>query len=163
MASLRSQQGQGKWARVWDLILRYTVGYGYYPGRALWCLIVLAVFGGVLFLGGYSAGNIVPTDKDAYASFRKNQLLPDHYERFCPLIYSLENPFPLVKLEQADRWQPDPNPDNSAHSTVTGPRFLVHSLASAKMLRVIRWFQILLGWFFASMGISCVTGLVRRD
>ena len=163
MASLRSQESRSSLARGWSFILRYTVGYGYYPSRALLCLVVLAVVGSLLFWRGYSAGSMVPTEKDAYASFRKNQLLPDHYERFCPLVYSLENSFPLVKLGQADRWQPDPSPKDSAQFSAGCLGFLDHLVPSARSLRGFRWVQILLGWFFATMGISSVSGLVHKD
>ncbi len=91
-------------------LLRWTIGYGHYPGRALWWLLGLVLAGFLLFSGGYFAGSVTPTDKDAYACFKKGGQLPPHYETFHASIYSLENSFPFVKLGQADRWQPDPDP-----------------------------------------------------
>lgn len=85
----------------------------------------------------------MPTDKDAYQSFRNNHSLPEYHERFHACAYSLENAFPLVKLGQVDRWQPDPR--------------------SAAGLRLFRWGQIVLGWFFATMGIAAITGVARKD
>jgi hypothetical protein len=163
MASLRDRKVPGKLARGWNLILKCTVGYGYYPVRALACLMVLAAFGYLLFWGGYYAGNIVPMDKDAYVSFRKNGRLPDYYGRFHASVYSFENSFPLVRLGQADRWQPDPSPDNSALFARNYTGLLAHSIVSATALQAFRWLQIVLGWVFATMGIASVTGLVRRD
>ena len=92
-------------------LLRWTIGYGYYASSALWWLVGLALLGVVLFWGGYCAGSIAPTDKQAYDSFKQNSQLPHNYEGFHPFVYSLENSFPLVKLGQVDHWQPDPNAD----------------------------------------------------
>jgi hypothetical protein len=51
---------------------------------------------------------MVPTDNGAYRLFRDKDLLPAYYERFHPIVYSLENSLPLFKLGQVDRWHADP-------------------------------------------------------
>lgn len=163
MASLRDQQNLGPLARSWSFIFRYAAGYGYYPGRALWCLAGLTAVGFMLFLGGYFAGSMAPTDKDAYSSFMNDHRLPDYYEKFHALIYSLENSFPLVKFGQSDHWQPDPSSHKSACLAASRGRILTYAVFSPATLHVFRWIQILLGWFFATLGIGGVTGLVRRD
>jgi hypothetical protein len=67
--------------------------------------------------------------------------LPDYYPRFQPLIFSFKNTFPLVKLGQADKWQPNPK---------SGLRWVV-------------WIQILLGWRLATLFVAGVTGLVQHS
>jgi hypothetical protein len=89
--------------------LRATVGYGYHPLWAFWEVVGLSALGWIIYRRGYLAGNVVPTDRDAYRSFKASGQPPGHYSSFAPLIYSVENSLPLVKLGQADRWQPDPN------------------------------------------------------
>lgn len=163
MARLRDQENQGVAARIWSFMFRHAAGYGYYPGRALWCLIGLTVIGFGLFFGGYRVGSIVPTDKDTYYSFKCCLRVPDYYERFHASIYSLENSFPVVKFGQADHWQPDPSSSGSAWLPTERPRSLTYAICSPAALRVFRWVQILLGWFFATLGLGAVTGLVRRD
>jgi hypothetical protein len=89
--------------------------------------------------------------------------LPDYYERFHALTYSLENSFPPVKLGQQDYWQPDPSPDDTARFRASCVGSLAPFVISAKTLRIFRLVQIVLGWFFATMGVAAVTGLVRAD
>jgi len=138
-------KGLRRWAvRLWSWLLKAVIGHGYYPARAFGWLLASVVLGFGIFGAGYSRGGIVPTDKAAYDLFRNQHAPPSYYERFHPLVYSLENSFPLVKLGQADRWQPDPLP-------------------GWRGLRIFRWFQICAGWFLATMFVAGVTGVVRRD
>lgn len=163
MAGLRNQESRGKFARIWNFILKIGIGHGYYPGRALLCLLCLAAMGFVLYYGGYHAGGMVPTEKEAYKSFKADGRVPDYYEPFHASIFSLENSFPLVKLGQVDHWGPDPNPDSSAHFLFKGLGFSMRKVVMTRLLRIFAWAQILVGWLFATMGIAAVTGLVRKD
>jgi hypothetical protein len=125
-------------------LLKAVIGYGYYPELAGLWLVLSAVLGFGIYWLGYLKGGIAPTDKAAYYIFTSTHALPPYYERFQAFFYSLENSFPLVKLGQVDRWQPDPRP-------------------SWWSLRIFRWAQICGGWFFATMFVAGVTGIVRRD
>lgn len=158
----REKENRGRLARFWSSVLRFTIGFGYYPGRSLLWLLGLMVLSMALTWGGYAVGSIAPTDKEAYGSFKKDSTLPLHYERFVASVYALENSFPLVKLGQADRWQADPNPQWQCGT----PKHLSRSLCgvfSPAVLRVFRWVQICLGWFFTTMFVAGVTGIVRKD
>ncbi len=114
---------------IWRLPLRWTVGHGYDPLRAFWWAAGLTGIGWIIYRRSYLAGGIVPTDKDACRAFKglppheagaeganpnsqkpaaQEPHIPKHYPSFSPLIYSLENSLPLVKLGQADKWHPDP-------------------------------------------------------
>jgi hypothetical protein len=148
--------------RPWNLASKYIIGYGYEPGWALWWFVGLVFVGFLIFEHGFCAGNMVPTDKDAYACFAVTHSLPDHYERFHALVYSLENSLPLFRLGQIERWQPIP-----ASRTVGAPcgaftSRLAKWLGSPNFLRWFRFAQLLGGWFLATMWIAGVTGLVRR-
>jgi hypothetical protein len=139
------------------------VGYGYYPGRALLWLGALALAGFARFRGRLSTGIMAPTDKSAYVIFRSDHRFPDYYDGSYKLIYSAENSFPLVKLGQVDRCQPEPSSDGSAYQAVWRLEFLAHTAVAVRFLRTFRWVQIGLGWFFTTMGIAGVTRLARRD
>jgi sRNA-binding regulator protein Hfq len=158
----RKKEDRGWFARTWSRILRRTIGYGYYPEKALWWLAGLTALGLILFWGGYAAGSIAPTDKDAYGPFKQNSHLPPHYESFYASIYSLENALPLVKLGQVDRWQPDPNREWVCKPAKWVPRSLCVAL-SPTPLRWFRWAQICLGWILATLFVAGVTGIVRKD
>jgi uncharacterized protein YjbI with pentapeptide repeats len=97
----------GAWAPIIRPLLRWTIGYGYDPLRAFWWAAGLSGLGWIIYRRSYLAGSISPSDKDAYAEFNKSGgKIPEHYPSFSPLIYSLENSLPLVKLGQGDKWQP---------------------------------------------------------
>jgi hypothetical protein len=144
----RKMQDQDRLARARSLLFQVTVGYGYYPTPyAVGWLAALTLLGFSLFWFGFSKGIIVPTGKEDYLEF-KNGAIPGYYERFHASMYSLENSVPVIKLGQSDRWQPDP----AGRS---------HGLAWA--LAWIRRAQIVLGWFFTTMFVTGITGIVRKE
>lgn len=119
----RRQESRGRgwparwWSATKSVVLRRTVGYGYSPGRSVVWLVLLVTVGWPPYRAGYFAGNIAPSDKDAYSEFKETHRPPGYYEPFQAVAYSFENSFPLVKLGQADRWQPDPSSRNSPGSS----------------------------------------------
>jgi hypothetical protein len=157
----RKKEDRTIYARAGSWILLRTIKYGYAPLIAVGWLVGLILVGVILFSVGYYAGDMVPTEKDAYSQFEDSRRLPPQYERFHATIYSAENSFPLVKLGQVDRWQPDPNPHKSAGHTWDAAPCFPYLFGWA--LLWFRWIQVLLGWFFATMFVAGVTGIVRRE
>jgi hypothetical protein len=149
-------------ASIWSFVLRATIGYGFHPARSLWWLAGLTILGTALFGAGYVAGSMVPTDKEAYSEFKASSKLPPHYEHFNPFIYSLENSFPLIRFGQADHWQASPDSQWQYLPRPWMPQSLSR-LISPWSLRWFRWLQISLGWFFTTMGVAAVTGVVRKE
>ena len=79
-------------ARLWSLVLKTSIGYGYHPGQAIWFIIVLSVVGCLIYGTSYYAGTMVPTDKDAYKEFKDSgaeRRRSPHYSTFSPLVYSV--------------------------------------------------------------------------
>ena len=142
----RKNEDHGRWAPAWTWILRQTIKYGYHPGRALRWLASLALVGMILFWAGYALRLMAPTDKDTYASFTSARQLPPQYEKFHSSIYSIENSFPLVKLGQVDRWQPDPSPHRFVMRIWKWPNSFSVWISLAGFLRWFRWAQVLSGW-----------------
>ena len=91
-------------------LFRESAGYGYDPARSVWAILALTGVGWILYRRSYLMGGMVPTEKDAAGDFQRDGRTPSHYGTFSPLAYSVENAVPLVKLGQADRWQPNPDP-----------------------------------------------------
>jgi hypothetical protein len=139
----RLRRKQTDWSiptRVESGLLRWTIGYGYHPLWAFWELIGLSALGWILHRRSYLAGNIVPTDRDAYESFKRDGRPPAHYEGFAPLIYSAENSVPLIKLGQADKWQPAPSSESALSRLSEWPT----SLGRRCTWTWFRWLQRLL-------------------
>jgi hypothetical protein len=159
----RRKEDRNFLSRFWSVLLRVTIGYGYRPARSLYGLLLLFGLGLALFYVGYSAGNMAPTDKDAYQEFRLHNNLPPYYAHFHATMYSIENCFPGVKLGQADHWQPDPKPRTQA---TDGEGTLVRLALFATSATTLDWFrsiQILFGPFFASMFALGLSGIIRKD
>jgi hypothetical protein len=131
--------------KVWSLLLKWTIGYGYYPQRAIGALLILFALGWACYFVGYYWGKMLPAESSASKEYASKGTLPAYYPRFSAGIYSLENSLPLVKLGQADKWQPDP--------TSQSPRVLIW------FLRI----QILLGWMLATFFVAGVTGVVHKQ
>ncbi len=140
--------------RVASRILRATVGYGYTPLRALWYIAFFVILGSILFGWGYNAHVVTPLET-------KPPIW--HVHPFNPFIYSLENFLPLVDLHMAKHWMPNPNAwpialvSPFSEVPIPSPPWL------GRFLRCYLWAHILLGWFFTSMFIAGITGLVRRE
>jgi hypothetical protein len=143
--------------------LRWMVGYGYYPLRSVLALGIVCSLGWVLYRRAHIAGAMVPTDEKACAYLKAHGHLPAGYTRLYPLVYSFENSLPLVKLGQADRWQPDPNGQNRQPPCGGRLRAVCRLVTSRRFLLCFLWFQILLGWILATLFAAGVTGILHSD
>jgi sRNA-binding regulator protein Hfq len=148
--------------------LRLLVGYGYYPLRAVVWLVILAGLGWVVYRGADIAGAMAPKEEKAYDYFKTHGYPPKYYERLSPLVYSLENSLPLVKLGQTDHWQPDPTPKGRSSPSGRLPRgrwasWLLDLSTWPPFLFWFRRLQILFGWILATLFVAGVTGIVHRD
>jgi hypothetical protein len=141
-------------------LLKKPIGYGYRPENALIGVAAACVVGWVVYWRSHRIGIMVPSDKDAANELQTTGKLPAHYPRFNPFIASLEYTFPLVKLGQADKWQPDPGPAPPFKGNLF--QRLAQLVALRRSLRWIIWAQILLGWLLATLFVAAVTGLVQH-
>ena len=140
--------GKHGWIRrLWNWIFRLTIGYGIYPSRAAWALLLLVVLGWAVYGQAYANKLLTPTNQSAYDHFTANGSSPDYYQQFYPLVYSAESCFPLVKLGQSDAWTTNPKREDLLASTV----------------RIFHWFQVALGWILATFFVAGVSGITRRD
>ena len=150
------QEDYGLARRCWDFVLWLTIGYGYDTWRALWFAAAFVTIGSLLFFWGRQADAITLVDKQN-----------EYARRFNPFIYSLESFLPLVDLQQSRFWTPNASPH-------LGPKVLLSPFKSltesphqfgpnfGRYLRWYLWLHVLAGWFFTSMIIAGVTGLVRK-
>jgi hypothetical protein len=131
--------------------------YGYDPENAIWGLFGITGIGALIYWRAKRMGMMVPSDKDAYVKFKSTpSALPSHYPRLHPVVFSLENTFPLVKLGQTERWQCDPEPGETSNSR----RGQFFSLG--RLLRSAIWIQIILGWLLATLFLAAVSGIVQH-
>ncbi len=109
------------------------------PLRILYTIALVVLMGGAVFGWAASVGAMAPTEHEAYKEWAGKQPIGSAYPKLNPLVYSLENALPLVKLGQDDKWAPNPN-FNSGNSP-----FIYALLVGS------RWFLILSGWVQATV------------
>ncbi|GEM_PF-4649178 len=136
---------------------KWFVGYGYRPLRMAAPMTGLILAGALVYWRANRMAQMVPTEEDAYTGFSHGKL-PVHYPRFHPLVYSLENSFPLVKLGQSDKWQAEP----AAVTKITGRLSRIRRWLPENFLRTWIWIQILLGWLFATWFLAGLSGVVKH-
>ena len=146
----------------WHRILRITIGFGYYPQRALLCLALLTLIGWGLYWQAYDDHVMKPTDNSAYQCFEKDGYPPAHYQRFHAFAYSLANTFPVLNIGKTDFWQPDQNPPMSVQASAT-LYFLRRRLTYPGLLTIFRFIQVFLGWVLSTLGIAAITGVTHKD
>jgi len=131
----------------WWLLKFIFVGFGYKPYYAACWLIGLIVLGSFVYNRNidlmtpsvsYNFNATEPTGGNA-------GLQASDYPDMNTLFYSIDVALPIVDLQQERYWMP-----NSSHP-------------GGHALWLFNWFEVLFGWFLASMGIAGATGIIRKD
>jgi hypothetical protein len=125
------------------------IGFAKLQQQPLWILLPIilttSLATGLFGIAG-AKGAMPPTNKGAYVAWSKGLPLTASYPRFNPLVYSLENDLPLLKLGFDDKWAPDQN----YHAK--------NRIISYETLRWARALVVLLGWFQATV-LAAAIGL----
>ncbi len=161
----RQSDDIGVLRHIGSWILRWTIGYGQMPLRALWWLLGLISMGCIFYSLGYLGGVISPSEKDSHAAFKKQGYPPDGYSEFNPLIYSIEHSFPLINLEVKDHWQPGPEritiPPTVHWEVSQWLRDQGLELDSPTFMQMWMWTQTIIGWVLATLFVAGLTGAVK--
>ena len=94
----------------------------------------MAPFGSPIFWNAGWKNAMSPTSKDACGVWSQRKPCSVAYPSFNPIVYSVENVLPSVKLGQDEKWAPNP----------TQPA--THWWTSYGFLAGFPWFLILAGW-----------------
>jgi hypothetical protein len=143
-------------------IARWFAGLREKPLRILRpvCLCLAIAFG--LFWQANRMRAIAPTNIDAYRAWEQGSLSDQAYPLFSPLVYSIENTLPVVRLGQNDSWSPDPHyvPQNwfPAYPSLVWSAWF----SSYRCLSGLRVVLNLLGWGFGVvLGLALASRLKR--
>lgn len=133
--------------KAWWFLKWATIGYGYRPQRALYWLLGLILLGSTVFT--LKIDDMTPSVSYHYnatdSSDVKGDFIASNYPDLNTLFYSIDVALPIVDLQQERYWMP--NSDTNAGC----------------WLWWFNWFEVLAGWFLASMGIAGATGIIRKD
>ena len=135
------RRGSPRW--LGNVLMDVTCGHGYRPWlAAMWVMVFIAIGG---FVFNLSPSERVPLKDSATGLGRDWKPLPPGYPPFEPILYSADVLLPIVNLQQKDYWAP-----NSER-----PR--------GYWARLYLPLHILAGWFFTTLFVVGVTGLIRRE
>ena len=129
---------------LWNLLLEWTIGYGYKRGRlSYWMLIGLAL-GWLVFCLAHRQGIMVPTEAHNTAN-----------QEFLAPIYSIELMVPFLDLHQERYWLPDP--------TRTLGKGSLLGISLGEGVWMFHWVLICYGWLMSTLAVAAMTGLVKRE
>ena len=124
---------------LWFKGLKWTIGYGHKPERAIAYVAGMLILGAWFFGVGYKKNLMVATQDNS-----------EQVAQFNQLIFSLDAFIPLVNLHQEPYWLPSPN---------CGNPFL--GIKSGAWLRFYLWFHIAAGWVLTTLLVVGLTGMVK--
>jgi hypothetical protein len=135
------------WKRFWRGLLRYTVGHGYRPERALVWILAFIALGAFLFDLGYREGVMAPASTDVLVQekYQKYREIPKDYPTFSAWAYSIDAFIPFLDLVLEHYWIPN------ADAGWAGV-----------LLRIYLWIHISVGWLLSTLFLTGVTGIIRR-
>jgi DNA-binding beta-propeller fold protein YncE len=127
---------RGPLTSMWSAILHWTIGYGYNTWYAVLFSAILLLFGSSYF----SYANRYHESRWIISTEHSEET----YKPFSGFVYALETLLPFVDLYQAKHWVPN------ARSR------------GGRILRRYLWVHTLLGWYFASMILAGLSGIVQK-
>ena len=98
---------------LWNGFLRYAVGYGYEPWRALYWSLGFFAFGWLVFATAANLGYMAPRESsvqihltDVPLNGSPKRHLPQEYPRFNAPLYALDVYLPIIELGPDKAWEP---------------------------------------------------------
>jgi hypothetical protein len=140
-ARRRMRPFSAQWIR--NVLMEATCGHGYRPWQAAAWGLAIILLGTIMF--DNSDGEFAPTKEAALAKYRTGGALPADYPPLIPFVYSADVFLPIVNLQQKEFWAPDPGTDGGYAAWIYRP---IHIIA---------------GWFFTTIFVAGVSGLIRKD
>ena len=146
-----------------DVVLRFTIGYGYRPARAVGLALLLMLGLGLFFRAAWQAGDMTPNAAPILVSaawIEATQSHPDNpgafwsstgqagqdWETFSGFAYGADLVIPIVNLGQENAWAP---------STSRSPL--------GRIGWWLRWFAKGLGWVVTALAAGAITGVIRKE
>ena len=145
-----------RFVKLWIKFLGFTIGYGFRPGRAVWGLLLLWLFGFGVFSYAERHAMMAPSDVGVMstASWTENRKVPPEYAAYPPFsafAYSLDTMLPIVNFNMESYWEPSRSQEKSG---------------TREWAIFVWWYlrlHIALGWILTTLAVLGFAGLVRQD
>ncbi len=147
---------------LWDWLLRFSIGYGFAPHRALGWLAGIWLIATFLAHFAWQAGDFAPNsdviqisaewqtlaelDRNPAQAWSRFYAPGEDWETFNAFAYAADLVIPIIDLNQTDAWTP---------STNRGPW--------GRRLWRYGFFLNIAGWLITALGAAAITGIIRRD
>jgi len=157
----RCLQAQESWLlrRWWRMFFAWMEEN---PLRIGWTIFGTLVLGTLVFAGAMRSGAMIETAQIQSKQDESIKFISAHYPSFQPIIYTLENAVPLVKLGIDERWIPDvqhkPQPWFPQIGWLDGLKWF----NSYGFLVWFRWFLIVWGWVQATIFAAAVADRFKK-
>ncbi|WP_298294974.1 hypothetical protein [uncultured Litoreibacter sp.] len=146
-----------------DLLLRYTIGYGFRPARAVVIAIALILGLGWFFERTWDAGDMTPNAAPVLVSAGWISATETHpknpgafwssvgqagqdWETFNGYAYAADLVVPIVSLGQETAWAPSTSRSDWGRAGWW-----------------MRWFAKAIGWIVTALGAGAITGVIRKE
>lgn len=146
-----------------DALLRYTIGYGFRPARAVVIAIVLVLGLGWFFERTWDEGDMAPNAGPVLVSagwISATETHPDNpaafwsspgqagqdWETFNGFAYAADLVVPIVSLGQETAWAPSTSRSEWGQAGWW-----------------MRWFAKAIGWIVTALGAGAITGVIRKE
>jgi hypothetical protein len=139
----------GQW--LWRTVFRLSVGYGYRPGQGLVIALAIAMAAGWFYQQAQANGGLGRHSADSGSG--APAVAPFH-----PYVYSFDVMLPVVKLGQAEAWQPT----NQAF-TLRLPMGFATVPVAASATQFVVWTEMVFGWLAGGILVALVSGLIKKD
>jgi hypothetical protein len=145
---------------MWNLLLEFTIGYGYQPWLALIWAGIFVVVGGILFGMGYHRGIVIPTKAEAYQTGTKTKQEAAFYPAFNRWFYALDTFVPIINFGQKDYWGTQSSCNKPGWIRGGGVRLCIQGV---RVLYLYQCLHIVVGWGLITLVVVGFTSLVRKE
>ncbi len=163
MMKLRGQHILHRLKSMTDPVMRFLVGYGYRPARAVGLAAVLIVALGWFFQQAWNAGDMTPNSAPVLISQPWVQATIDQadnpgafwssageagqdWETFNAYAYAADLVIPIINLGQESAWAPSTSRSDWGRAGWW-----------------IRWFAKVIGWMVTALGAAAITVVIRNE
>lgn len=138
--------------------LKHLLHFGHSTRPLCWASVGMVLLSTVLFWAAYTGGAMHPSSEEQFldSAYVNSGVVPESYQAFSPLWYSVDSFVPVIDLHQERYWLPN------SHVTCEVIVFGWQNPFCGRLFRWYLWAHIMLGWLATTFIVISVSGIIRR-